>query len=161
MQQQKPSHGLSFKQVTTQTDGTHGRAPAPAIVRIGNVVELTGPGTASCDACVMQEELVAGGYLKPPPDAELAAKAAAKAQKAQRRQAGKKGVAGGGAAAASVGFRVFTSPNGFKVGCALAFGRLGGAEGEAGGVCCAVRRPHDDALLGLVALPEHNSRPPP
>ncbi|KXZ49159.1 hypothetical protein GPECTOR_23g86 [Gonium pectorale] len=84
----------------------------------------------------VQDELVAGKYMKPPPDAALAAKTAAKASKAAARSGrkggggGAKGNGGGGkggsaaaaaAAAASAGgedgasARRYTSPGGYTV----------------------------------------------
>ncbi|KAK9823179.1 hypothetical protein WJX72_000857 [[Myrmecia] bisecta] len=75
-------------------------------------VEVTlqqlGSGREAADLAALQgiqEELVAGGHMKPPKDAALAGKGAAKARKAQKRS-------GGGAA---VVFRRFTSPSGFEV----------------------------------------------
>eukprot|EP00884_Botryococcus_braunii_P014256 jgi/Botrbrau1/22831/Bobra.0132s0154.1 len=55
----------------------------------------------------MQEEMVAGKYLRPPSDAALAAKGAAKARKAAKR--------GGASGTPKNQFRRFTSPGGFEV----------------------------------------------
>ena len=52
----------------------------------------------------IQEELVQGGYMKPPPDHHLASKAKKKAQKAQST-----------AETDPDGLRLFTSPNGFRI----------------------------------------------
>ncbi|GFR44448.1 hypothetical protein Agub_g5659, partial [Astrephomene gubernaculifera] len=72
----------------------------------------------------IQDELVSGKYMKPPPDAALAHKTAARASKAAARAAGKsakggKGGAGGAAgvldSASASSARRFTSPGGFTV----------------------------------------------
>jgi len=62
----------------------------------------------------VQEELVSGGYMKPPPDAALAAKAASKARKANAR-ASKRGDKAGVAGDGSSGLRSFVSPGGYQV----------------------------------------------
>jgi hypothetical protein len=65
----------------------------------------------------VQAELVAGRYMKAPPDAALAGKAAAKARKTSQR-AQKRSGGGGGNGSASGGsrdFRRYESPSGFAV----------------------------------------------
>ena len=57
-----------------------------------------------------QSDLIAGKYMKAPPEAALADKAASKARKAARRSASS-GNTGGGAQ----DFRRYTSPSGFAV----------------------------------------------
>ena len=72
----------------------------------------------------LQAELVAGGYMKAPPEAALAAKAASKAKRAQKR------AGGGGADAGGPGYREYTSPGGFRV----LIGRNSRQNDEVGGV---------------------------
>lgn len=60
--------------------------------------------------CPSQSDLIAGKYMKAPPEAALADKAASKARKAARRSASS-GNTGGGAQ----DFRRYTSPSGFAV----------------------------------------------
>lgn len=55
----------------------------------------------------VQEELVAGGYMKPAADAALAGKGAAKGRKAAKK--------GGGSGQGAAGFRRYTSPGGLDV----------------------------------------------
>ena len=55
----------------------------------------------------VQDELVLGGHMRPPPQAALAKVAAVKARKAVKRAAGAPG---------KRAFREFTSPAGLKVG---------------------------------------------
>ncbi|KAI3435649.1 hypothetical protein D9Q98_001707 [Chlorella vulgaris] len=66
----------------------------------------------------VQAELVAGRYMKAPPDAALAGKAAAKARKTSQRAQKRSGGGGGGNGSASGGsrdFRRYESPSGFAV----------------------------------------------
>ncbi|KAF5841833.1 fibronectin-binding protein A N-terminus-domain-containing protein [Dunaliella salina] len=62
----------------------------------------------------VQEELVSGGYMKPPPDAALAAKAASKARKANAR-ASKRGDKTNASGDGSSRLRSFVSPGGYQV----------------------------------------------
>jgi hypothetical protein len=59
----------------------------------------------------VQAELVAGGYVKAPPDAALAQKAATRARRVQRRGGGDQGGERGGCR----DFRRYDSPSGFRV----------------------------------------------
>ena len=59
-----------------------------------------------------QDELVAGGYMRPPPEAALEGRAASKSRKAQKR---------GKAKSTEGSPREFTSPSGFKV-CISCYG---------------------------------------
>lgn len=65
----------------------------------------------ACMVPVLQADLVAGKYMKAPPDAALADKAVAKARKAQKRSGGSSNAAAGG----SRDFRRYDSPSGFAV----------------------------------------------
>ncbi len=111
----------------------HCPCPAPGVV-VGSTEPDLLPPTPMPDPAP-QDELVAGNYMKPPPDAALAEKTAARANKAAARAAkgaAKRGQGGGGgkggpgaaaAAAAAVGggeggsagARRYTSPGGFTV----------------------------------------------
>ena len=69
-----------------------------------------------------------GGYVKPPPDAALAAKGAAKGKKGAKKDKGGKDKAAARDEGTQSGFRVYTSPGGLQVrlSCDVAWGRLGG-----------------------------------
>ena len=75
-------------------------------------------GEAGDDLAALREvqaDLVAGKYLKAPPDAALADKAASKAKKAQRRSGGGGGGGSGAGSGGSQDFRRYESPSGFAV----------------------------------------------
>ena len=109
----------------------------------------------------LQADLVAGRYMKAPPDAALADKAASKARKAQRRSGGG-AAAGGGASIAGTqrDFRRYQSPSGF----AVLVGRNSRQNDE---LTCRMAQPGDvwmharsaagtaDSWLAGIALPLH------
>jgi predicted ribosome quality control (RQC) complex YloA/Tae2 family protein len=63
----------------------------------------------ACSLAPVQAELVAGGYMKAPPEAALAAKAASKARRAHKRSGGAAGSSG------TPGYREYLSPGGLRV----------------------------------------------
>ena len=67
------------------------------------------PPCTSLD-CLLQAELVAGGFMKPQADAQAAAKGAAKGRKAAKRQ---------GSGGSGQGFRSYTTPAGLQARCLL------------------------------------------